>query len=383
MKKAFLFAIFLSTTVLFAQDHGLINVDLSQVSLDHLNPADADLSRAQLHFAGPVELMISNITYEGVSYAALLRFDGIDTVEILPPFAASPDGMPAAIDLSEIRITIEEDGLYLSNVIADGFYFSGTLVPTEELDLLVAPPVFLDGVVDTGAEELAQLRQQLQDERRARQAAEQELAAAHQELAQLGHTAAPAPVTSRDADVLHAGWVGGTAALGSWALEGGVLHQRDSRQLFAKYVVPVQQNANQLTYAFRGRGSASGRAGFGMHVLASRSSNSDLYGFGSSYLIWVTRNPASYGTDQTFVQIYRSRSDVDMVEVASAGIRGSIASDQDYEIHVDRPAGIITVSVNGVEVLQYSDASSLAAGTVVAARAMGEAVFANLEVHTH
>ncbi len=383
MKKAFVFVCMLSAAVLSGQDHRLITIDLSQISLDDLNPVDADLSRAQLHFAGPIELMISNITYEGVSYAALLRFDGIDTVEVLPPFTMSPEGMPSAIDLSEVRITIQDDGLYLSNVIADGFYFSGNLVPTEDLNLVVAPPVYLDGIVEDRGDEVQQLMQQLQAERAARAAIEQELAAAQQELSELGHRPAAIPGVSGEGDMLHSGWIGGTAALGSWSLDGRALHQQDGRQVFAKYVVPIQQNANHITYTFNGRGETSGRAGFGLHILASRSANSDLYGFGSSYLVWVTRNPASYGTEQTFVQVYRSRSDVDMVEVANVGISSFIGTDQNYAIHVDRPGGIITVSVNGEEVLQYTNSSPLAAGSVVAARAMGEASFSDLAVYTH
>jgi hypothetical protein len=390
-------------------------VDLGQVDLASLDLRQADLSRASMYFAGAVDLLVTDVYYMGVPYAALLKHDGYGRVEIAVPPTASPEGMPVALDLSNIKFALTTDGIQVSNILADGFLVSGKLVPTRDLDLLVSPPIVLamppaaPASTPVVADDSAALRNQvssLQRELTAAQAAKTDAdrkAAEADRKANEANTrisaleiqlrlassatpgAAPAPQTA--ADIVRAvsrpvksGWAGGLPARGSWSTVGEALRQTSAGEKFAKYTMPVQQDADELVYTFQGTGNTASWSGYGLHFLGSGSRQSDMYGYGSSYLVWVTRDPGNTQSDKTFVQLYRSYDDVRMVQLASKAIVESIGATLDITVYVNRRTGIVGVGVGTTPVIEFYDPSVIRSGTHVAGRALGQATITNLKV---
>ena len=303
-----------------------------------------------------------------------------------------------------MRFAFAPDGILVNDLIADGYYFSGKLVPTPSLGLALAPPLVAGGSAvppDRSAElgrllnEAATLRQNVSRAERnldaavtARTQAEQSLADSRARVATLEaqlQTAAVQPTGLVEAALqvtrpVVSGWAGGSGVLGSWTLAGTTLRQTSASQFYAKYVLPVQQNANELVYTFRGTGSATGWSGYGLHFLASGSRNGTLYGYGSSYLVWVTRDPGNTQSDQTYVQLYRSYDDVKMVQIASKAITGPIDRALDVAVYVNRATGIIGVGVGQQLVLDYRDPAIVRTGSQVAARTLGTATISDLNV---
>ena len=398
-------------------------VDLDQIELSELDFSQADWSGARFYFAGPVDLFVQGITYMGTEYSAVLQYDGWETVSIASPRVTSTEGLPRMLDLSQIELSLAEDGVAVSNVIADGYYFSGKLVPTPELDLVVAPEIRM-GRSAAAPDQSAQvdgLRREVNDLRRRLAAAESEKtaleaaqAAAAAEKASLERQLADAKAATPTTTVVRApavpattaapglaslatdvrsaiagvnrvvlsGFDGGRPILGSWSVAGNQLNQSAADQRFAKYRVPVSQNADELVYTFSGTGQANGWSGYGIHILASGATNERLYGHGSSYLVWVTRDPARMHSDQTFVQLYRSTSDTQMVQVASVAVDQPISTPLDITVYVNRPEQRIILGVGNEPLFSYADANMIGSGTDVVARALGRATLNTLSVKT-
>ncbi|MFW5994886.1 MAG: hypothetical protein ACOCRN_02155, partial [Spirochaetia bacterium] len=199
---------------------------------------------------------------------------------------------------------------------------------------------------------------------------------------QLSETESAAWQTASDdlTNVLLEGFEDGSSALGSWEMNGSSIEQTDSDQLFAKYELPVEQDADELLYTLEGSATGSGRQGYGLHLLASDVEDETLWGYGSSYLVWVTSNPDAYKTDSTFVQLYDSSSDVDMVNVASEAVPVDIEDLNELQVYTDRSNGEITVSMEGEKVFSFTDADFIDSGMGVALRTLDTAVFETLEV---
>jgi len=371
-------------------------IDLSEIELSDLDLTRADLSEARLYLAGPVDLLIRGVKYMGAEYAALLQYDGLSTVEIAIPSNPSA-AVPYALDLSEVRFSLVSDGIRISNVIADGRYFSGKLVPTADLNLAVSPDITIGGLAGTAdltddvvalRNEVGELRSQLADAESAKDSAEDQLSDARAQVSSLEsriRTAGSGPAdplapVSTVTRTVKSGFGGGGVLDGSWSLSGSSLRQSGADQLYSKYSLPVNQNANELVYTFEGAGSASGWSGYGIHFLASGSTDGDLYGFGSSYLVWVTRDPGNTQSDQTFIQLYRSFDDVHMVQVASRAISRSISSPIDITVYVNRSEGAIVLGVDDEAVITFEDSRIIRSGSQVIARALGPASLSGLSV---
>lgn len=395
MKKtvALVLALALATAV-FGQ-----SVDVGEIEIRDLDLTKADLSDAQFYFAGPVDLLVLGVEYMGEEYAALLKYDGRGRVEIAVPSQTTPQGLPYALDVSEVRATLVSDGIRLSNVIADGHYFAGKLVPTSQLDLAVAPPIEMGGEAgDSGlAEDVTELREQLADLRSRvaqteseRDEAREQLGDARSQVASLedrlqtaGRGAGDAlePVTNVRRTVTR-GFGGGSAVSGTWSTSGNRLSQTSANELYAKYVVPVRQNANELVYTFEGSGASRGWSGYGLHFLASESESGDLYGYGSSYLVWITRDPRHTQSESTFVQLYRSFDDVHMVQLANRAIPRSIDGSFEVTVYVNRSEGTIVLGIDGDPVLTFENADLIRSGSAVASRALGAATLSDFEVRS-
>jgi hypothetical protein len=383
-------------------------IDLGQVDLASLDLRQADLSRASVYFAGPVDLLVTDVYYMGTSYVALLKHDGYGRVEIAVPPTTSPIGMPSNLDLSNITFTLTSDGIQVSNIMADGFLVSGKLVPTPDLDLLVSPPIVL-ARPPAASDDTAALRNQVSSLQRDLSAAQAAKTDADRKAAdadrkaneannrisaleiqlRLASSATPgaaqAPQTALDivravSRPVKSGWAGGLSARGSWSTVGEALRQTSAGEKFAKYTMPVQQNADELVYTFQGTGNTTSWSGYGLHFLGSGSRQSDMYGYGSSYLVWVTRDPGNTQSDKTFVQLYRSYDDVRMVQLASKAIVESIGATLDITVYVNRRTGIVGVGVGTTPVIEFYDPSVIRSGTHVAGRALGQATITNLKV---
>ncbi|MFW6293298.1 MAG: hypothetical protein ACOC7V_13365 [Spirochaetota bacterium] len=374
------------------------SVDLGEIEISDLDLTKADLSDAEFYFAGPVDLLVLGVEYMGSEYAALLKYDGRGRVEIAAPAQTTPQGLPYALDLSEVRATLVSDGIRLSNVIADGYYFAGKLVPTSQLDLAVASPIEMGGEAGVSglAEDANELREQVADLRSRvaeveseRDEAQEQLGDARSQVASLeerlqsdrGPEDALAPAANVRRTITR-GFGGGSAASGEWSTSGSRLRQTSASDLYAKHVVPVRQNANELVYTFEGSGASRGWSGYGLHVLASDAEAGDLYGYGSSYLVWITRDPSNTQSDRTFVQLYRSFDDVHMVQLASRAIPRSIDSPFGVIVYVNRSEATIVVGVDDEPVLTFEDADLIRSGSEVAARALGPATITDLEVRS-
>lgn len=375
------------------------SVDLGEIEISNLDLTRADLSQAEFYFAGPVDLLVLGVEYMGTEYAALLKYDGRGRVEIAAPSQTTSQGLPYALDLSEVRAALVSDGIRLSNVIADGYYFAGNLVPTSELNLAVAPPIELGGEAgDSGlAENVTDLREQVSDLRTRVARAESErdeaqelLSDARSQVSSLEdrlQTAGGAPEDAlASADNVRrsvkSGFGGGSALSGTWSMSGSRLGQTSTDDLHAKYVVPVRQSANELLYTFEGTGASRGWSGYGLHFLASGAEAGNLYGYGSSYLVWVTRDPSHTQSDSTFVQLYRSFDDVHMVQLASRAIPRSIDRPFEVAVYVNRSEGTIVLGVDDEPILAFDDPDLIRSGSAVAARALGPATMIDLEVRS-
>lgn len=399
-----------------------------QVNLQQLDPAEVDMSRAdlsdvRLYFQGPMELYVSGVEYGDRSYAAILNYDGGSTFDIELPDTVSRAGKPVSLDLSGVEASLTQNGVRISNVVANGYRYSGVAQFQPQQRNFVVTSISSGGTaVSDTAETLRQRLSALQQERDDLQdrvatledqieqrdarierlsqegGAEDEIQQLQQENDELQAQVTelrrqlesarageePARVTARDrlSRTLVSGVSRGSAQSGSWSRSGSRVSQTDGSRLYAKYAISQSQNSSELLYRFTGRATGSGWRGYGLHFLASGSRAADSYGYGSSYLVWVTRDPGHLQTDQTFVQLYRSYDDVRMVQLASKAVDGSITSSNDIEVYVNRNDRRISVSVDGELVFTFTDSDMIRRGSGLALRALGTASFSNLRVQS-
>jgi hypothetical protein len=180
----------------------------------------------------------------------------------------------------------------------------------------------------------------------------------------------------------HSGLSGGRVGAGEWSSSASRARQLDSDQNFAKYILNQSQYNNEYLYSFTGRSTGEGWVGYGLHFLASGSDSGKGYGFGNSYLVWITQDPGNLQTGKTFVQLYRSYNDVRMVQLANQAVSQSVKSELDIDVYVDRDMGRIMVAVNGDTELIYDEATGLDSGSAVAFRTLDTAEFSDFTIKT-
>ena len=147
---------------------------------------------------------------------------------------------------------------------------------------------------------------------------------------------------------------------------------------------PVSQTSTETLYTIKAKADASGFVGYGLHFFASGDRRGDGYGFGSSYLVWLTRDPAYYGSDTTYLQAYGSFDDVEMLQVASIGVAAPIGMTNTTEVLYNKANGSVSVSVNGTEYISFTIPAMyrLRSCSKVALRALGKVTFSDLTVKT-
>ena len=162
---------------------------------------------------------------------------------------------------------------------------------------------------------------------------------------------------------------------GDWEITTNGLSQDDESQYFAKYVIPAPQDGTNLIYAFSGKAGTEGWKGFGIHILASGSKTAKGYGYGESYLIWVTKDPEHTNSNSTFVQLYKSYSDSSMEQLVSKKIVGDISDTVDIKILVNHNLKTIVVTANGIPAISFTDKNLINSGNEIVIRALNKAVF--------
>jgi len=177
------------------------------------------------------------------------------------------------------------------------------------------------------------------------------------------------------------GFDGGEGQIGSWVLNEGTLRQRDPNQYFAKYLIDVPQTAQRTLYRFSTRSLDDGWVGVGLHIFVS-SVDKRGYGLGDSLLIWFTRDPSVYGSNNTFLQVYRSSDDVNMGRVAGAMISEPIAESLQASVLYEPETGYLTIAVNGEDKIRYRAWFDINRGVQIAFRSLGRALFNDFSVRT-
>ncbi len=169
---------------------------------------------------------------------------------------------------------------------------------------------------------------------------------------------------------------------GSWDVTTSSARQVDRNELFAKLELPLVQDGRPRLYRMLTRSLDPEWVGVGLHLTVDGVQLPTGYGHGRSLLVWLTRDPATYGNDDTYLEVYRSFDDINMDRIAQAHIPTSLADRHALEILIDPGAGYITLAVNGVEHLRYRLEDPIEAGFSLALRSLGRAEFAQLEYRT-
>ena len=106
-------------------------------------------------------------------------------------------------------------------------------------------------------------------------------------------------------------WMG---VSGNWKVMNGRLVQTDMKETMAMATARVSQSGSML-YEFDVEYAGGGEddyAGFGFHVCVDNPSKARSWGNGKSLLAWVTWDPDAYGWPGGFIQVYQSKSPLDM-----------------------------------------------------------------------
>lgn len=170
-----------------------------------------------------------------------------------------------------------------------------------------------------------------------------------------------------------------TVLRGTWDRSTTMARQNDPDELFAKLDLPFVQDGRPRLYRMITRSLDPEWAGVGLHLTVNDVELPRGYGHGRSLLVWLTRDPASYGNEDTYLEVYRSFDDVHMDRIAQAHIETSLVNQHALEILIDPGAGYITLAVNGVEYLRYRLDKPIEGGFSLAIRSLGRAEFRELE----
>ena len=138
-------------------------------------------------------------------------------------------------------------------------------------------------------------------------------------------------LNATDADSLVSGFGAGDALPdeGAWSMTAsGTVVQTDAGASHAKFAVAdVAQSAALTLYGLTARVDGGERVGYGLHFLASGTPDSgNTWNFGHSYLVWLTREPGFYDTEETQVQLYESLDDNRLVWRKSRNLERALSS---------------------------------------------------------
>jgi hypothetical protein len=182
-------------------------------------------------------------------------------------------------------------------------------------------------------------------------------------------------------ELLRSSFDGYKVRLGSWKLQNGILSQTDSAQYFSRLTFPLVQSAKPVLYSFETKASAKGWVGTGIHLFAEGVKKAKGYGEGKSLLVWLTRDSKVRGNDGTYLQVYRSDSDVSMERVLDAKVKEKLDGWNRVDVLYEPDNEFIVIAINGTVRAAYRTYFGIGAGATISLRTLGSAVqFRNLEV---
>lgn len=365
-----------------------------------------DFSMARASIAGPNAIYLRNIYYAGEPVSLLLDISADGTVIAKGPYFSEQKLIQDSDEVAYVGVT--PSGAYsveLSPVILGNEAYSGILewtpgtnqfsivsyksvaMPEQYADLAAAVAKAKADAAKAKAD-ADTLKTQVADLQKKLDAASKVVAApAAATAAPAAAAAAPAYekpsaiyVSSAASDApaflqktVKDGKAPDTALplYGSWGLGTGALAQSDSSLKFAKFPVTLPQNQGEILYSFTAKAKVGDWTGYGLHFLGTGSTVSNAYGFGNSYLVWITHDVNYYKNKTTYVQFYRSYDDATMIQLASVNIPESMGDALTTEVIYNPAAKTVNISVNGVSRLVYAVDSALAKGDLVAFRTLG------------
>ena len=108
------------------------------VSADQIDGSLLDLGSAQASLAGPDSVYVTNITYDGQTYSALLKYQGGTTATVEAVYGTSGKLIPDSVGLSATELAFVGDTLDISYVDVGGQGYSGQLRYAGDNRLVVA-----------------------------------------------------------------------------------------------------------------------------------------------------------------------------------------------------------------------------------------------------
>jgi hypothetical protein len=195
--------------------------------------------------------------------------------------------------------------------------------------------------------------------------------AMEKELAQLKASGAGTGVAiAKPTGSVRSGFSGGTSLDGTWSVTASKASQSNTAALYAKYAIPITQNRTKTLYTYTAKTTAADRVGYGLHITGSMAKAKAGWGYGQSFLVWMTRDPAFYRNNNVYLQLYQSNSDSSMVQLASVRIPDAASASNKVEVLYDKSTRTITVWVNGNLRLNYAVSAALPSGDSVAFRSL-------------
>ena len=364
-----------------------------------IDTAKLDLSKAKVSIAGPDEVYIRSIWYDGKELSVKLKYDGKNGAIIYGPYYNEQKILQDSYNLSYAKLqVIGNNELQVSDVILGNVGYSGILKWVGGPHLVVdsywtsTPPktneeiiAELNGKISTLNKNLEEANNKINKIESVKLAYQEKVSQLNGEIQKLKTKMAatvPAKVTL-PSHVVFSGFENGKILMGNWETSFGAVKQVDSSQLYAKYAIPVNQNQSETLFSFTAKAADLPRIGYGLHFFASGERTGRGYGFGNSFLLWLTRDKTYYKSNKTYLQLYRSSNDVSMTQVASIRIKEDINSMLNTQILYNRDKGRIMVYINGEKKLDYKVQSPLWSGDKIVLRTLHAPVeFTNLYVKT-
>jgi hypothetical protein len=388
----------LTVAVILIFSAGLLSAQSTDLDLtaDEVDLSKVDLSSAEFFFQGPLEIYVDNVQYGDKEYAAILRYDGKDTVTVKAPEEVTRSNKPERVDVSDASFSLSDGNIVVNGLELDGGIYSGSFSYDRQRRAFTLVDAQRKGdaapkgaAVEKLQQENETLTEVVNQQEKQISSLEEKLAKKDEEIIDLNQTLREVrgetvtglqEVKSRVSTSLVSSPDEMTAQYGSWTVRNGNYSQSDSSILYAKRVIPVVQSGSEQLYRFQGAAGSNGWRGFGLHFLASDVEPADKYGLGESYLVWITRDSAFYHTGKTYVQLYRSESYYEMVQLASTAVEVDSNSMNSYHVYVNHDDNTITVFADGKKVFTYEDPQMISEGTHIALRTLDTAEFSDVKV---
>ncbi|MEI6875471.1 MAG: hypothetical protein WCL50_10130 [Spirochaetota bacterium] len=183
--------------------------------------------------------------------------------------------------------------------------------------------------------------------------------------------------------LLVSGFEGAKPRIGKWTLSSTTAEQTNAKEFFSRLDLPLGQRNRPYLYRFSASTDGAGWVGLGLHFFASEVKARRGYGEGRSLLLWFTRDPAIRKTDATWLQLYRSDSDVLMERVLDAKLEEGLGSLLNVEAIYDPSSGILSVTINSRLAVRYRAWFGIEQGLGVSLRTLGSGgKFSGFEVRT-